>query len=303
VYIGSGGENARDNQYPGAGCDCGRCCTRVIICAVPRFVVAIQMITIRCSALPSYDDCPRRSACRIIRREIAEAGYSLSEPVAGVGAAVGTGVHAGADALTWGGASLDASSGAAVDAMREGIAGGAVWDATTPNAGTAERQVVRQVAAFADCKDFAPDESGRPVRMSAAICAGFELAGTKDLRSGSTIVDWKFASVARPYQAQLGGYSLLDRVAASRPDRIAIVHVPRVKISHPQQPASVVSYDVGVSERAAWSVIQRIVRDVKAFLASGSPHEFAANPMSTICSPKYCQAYGTEWCEITKGTA
>lgn len=259
------------------------------------------MVIIRCSALPSYDDCPRRAACRILHREVSDAGYSLPASTASVGAAVGTGAHAGAEALTWGGASLDASAGAAVDKMREELAGGAVWDATTPNASTAERQVVRQVAAFADCRVF--EAAGRkPVRMAAAVCPGFELAGTKDLRSVAALVDWKFGSIMRPYHAQLGGYSLLDRAAGDRPENVALVHVPRVKISHPQQPAEVVRYDVSIAERAAWAVVQRIVRDVKAFLESGSPHSFACNPMSTMCSPKYCNAYGTDWCEITKGT-
>ena len=57
--------------------------------------IAIEMTIVRASSLGGYQDCPRRSASRMFRKEIVAAGYELRETTNGIGAAVGTSVHKG----------------------------------------------------------------------------------------------------------------------------------------------------------------------------------------------------------------
>jgi hypothetical protein len=46
--------------------------------------------------------------------------------------------------------------------------------------------------------------------------------------------------------------------------------------------------------------IKYVIRDIENFQKIKKPSVFMANPMSMRCGAKYCPAYNTDWCEITK---
>lgn len=263
------------------------------------------MIQIHCSTLPTYADCPRRAATRIVRKQIIAAGYDLRVMLPGIGAAVGTGVHAAASYQAKekmeGRSPMDGAD-LAIETFRKEIADGVTFDGTTPSANIAERQIeVLSVSVRQEILPRLNPVSVEPDGMTAAW-DGVELSGRWDIEEPDGIDDYKTGTKMRPAHAQLGGYSLL-RKSYGKPQatRLTVIHLPRVPVKKTYPGASSVNYDVGVCENAAFVAIKHIIRDIKNFEASQSPDVFLCNPASMLCSPNYCSAYGTDWCEISKG--
>jgi hypothetical protein len=262
-------------------------------------------LTIRVSMLPSYTDCPRRAAAKTFYRIIAAAGFELKKLPNSIGASVGTGVHAGAAYMLnqkKDGSDIngkDAGEVAVVE-LRKQTADGIIWDRTTPNHNTAEKQTLRLTKLFEEScvPTFVPDLIEN--RRSAVIAPGWLLSGRPDVETtDKTIRDWKTGAISRPYHSQMGGYSLLRRSqGCDKPRELIKDHLKRVAIDKPQPPVTSIVYDGPAAERAAWAVIAHIMRDVKAFLKSGDPWCFACNPMSMMCSEKYCPAFKSPFCEL-----
>ena len=269
--------------------------------------------TIRASMLPGYADCARRAAAKQWRREIEDAGYELRELRPSVGAAVGTAVHAAAarmlqEKIDTGelGSGKDGIE-IAIEAFREETEPGAEWDDTTPNVATAEAQIERLTLAYR--LGVARHINPAAVEQAWEVPAGddFVLTGRCDVITVDGVVrDLKTGALPRPYQAQLGAYSLLARSQDPPIDvsGVAVDFIRRTPKTKPQEPPVTETCDRGVSERAAWSVIERIRQDMSEFrrrLADGDepPEEaFLANPMSMMCRPQFCPAHGTKWCDL-----
>lgn len=268
------------------------------------------MTTIRASMLPAYPDCPRRAAAKQFRQEITDAGFELRTLEPTVGAAVGTAVHAAAatalrrkrdepdfevdDQV------LQDAVGEAVAGFRAEVGTGAVWDETTPNLRKAEAQITRLVRVYLI-------EVVRTVEQPLLIEAPFEakvaprfmLTGHVDLFTrGGVLRDIKTGALPRPYQAQLGGYSLLLRSNGHQPEALQVDFIKRAPLSKSQDPPVSEVYDRHDSECAAAGTIAAIQRDIERFRETEDPWSFPANPMSLMCSPKYCPAHGTEWCRM-----
>lgn len=273
--------------------------------------------TIRCSSLPAYPDCPRRTAARLFGAEITEAGFALRQLPPTVGAATGTAVHHAAAVMLR--AKRDGHTVAPDEAIEQAIAGfreetaqGAVWDDTTPERSTAETQIAREARMYAArvlptadpliVENTWPGET-EPRRLRADLGDGFELSGHIDLGTRQhDLDDLKTGALWRPYQAQHGGYSLLLR---SQPDgfdsrQLRMTWIPRTPKSKPQAEPRVEVYDKTTCEQAAWHTAQQMKRDLTAFRDGGSadPWVFAANPNSMVCGSKYCPAHGTDWCAL-----
>lgn len=261
------------------------------------------MILIHCSTLPGYNDCPRRAATRICWDMVKDSGISLATERPKIYTAVGNGCHLGSAAMArrkiTAPPTLDEGQTVALAKLREDARVGVEFDEVTTNIGVAEKQVLRMVASFhADILPrFAPREI--ELKRQVRIDDEFGLIGTYDLdTTEDDLYDWKFGSVWRSCRAQLGGYSIMRRAYLGVVSRGLIgCHVPRVAIKKPQPLPETAAYEVDQSERMAADVIATIMRDVRAFQKSGNSACFPANPMSMICSPKYCRAYKTEWCK------
>lgn len=257
--------------------------------------------------LPSYQDCPRRTIARSYRMFVEERGFTVRSGGASIGATVGTGAHAGAAHLLI--SKRDGTPCREADAAEIGIVefrrcleteGETVWDATTGNSSTAEKQLVRMTSVF--YHQVLPVCLPREVesQRKAQIQPDVFLQGRTDLETDDNdLHDLKFGSVPRFYIGQFGGYSLLRRShGGTIPRRLIMDHIPRVKISAPQPAAVQTLYDPSTAEKAAWATIGFIVRDLTAFLATGDPWTIPANPTSNLCSEKYCPAWGTTFCTL-----
>lgn len=261
-------------------------------------------ITIRSSLLPTYNDCPRRSATRIIPDTIAEAGFELREDKNGVGAAIGTSVHKGSNLVM--AHKIDHgepcpekecidSAVAELDTIED-----ITYDSTSPDKDSAQKQIIRISKSYYHL--VAPRIT--PVRtefsLKASLPSESTLSGHPDILDVENHIRDTKTGRFRPHQAQLGGYSLLGRSNGIGVAGLDIDFLARVALSKEQPEPLHKPYDMTVCEQEAWGVINRIQQDCDRFEETGDKWAFQANPMSNLCSPKYCRAYGSEWCGLTR---
>jgi hypothetical protein len=266
-------------------------------------------LTIRVSALPSAQDCERRTAGKVVPKLVAEAGFSLRQLAPSIGAAVGTATHA-AVSFTLKRKIETGELPPLADALenafikfREEIAPGAEWDDTTPNRQIAEYQVEQLTRAYLP---IAATVSPILVEaeLRAQVAPGVELVGHVDLyATNDELDDLKTGALVRPYQSQLGGYSLLLKsqrdehgAALYGVKRAGTTFIKRVRKGKPQPEPIRTSYNVHSAEMDAHKALGDFVRDIQAFKKTGSPWEFPSNPNSLMCSPRYCPAFGTKFC-------
>jgi hypothetical protein len=269
---------------------------------------------IRASMLPGYADCARRAAAKQWRRQIEAAGYTLRETRPAVGAAVGTALHAAAAHMLR--AVIDGAPDPApaedgieiaIEAFREETVPGVEWDDTTPNLAAAETQIERLTHAYRAGVAVHVEPAAVEQAWEATMGEEWILTGHCDvLTLDGTIRDLKTGALPRPYQAQLGAYSLLARSQepAIAVTGLAVDFIRRTPRTKPQEPPDTTEYERSVSERIAWSIVDRIRQDWHMFrvrLEDGgnAPEEaFLANPMSMMCRPQYCPAHGAGWCAL-----
>lgn len=264
------------------------------------------MINIRASMLPSYQDCPRRAAAKQWRKIINDAGYQLRSLQTSIGAIVGTGMHTGAQAMAESvirtGESLPVSEAIeiSITAMRSELSNGAIYDATTKNSNNAEFQTKRLTEAFAI--DVLPNIEPERVEVQRVVKINdeFEFSGKTDCEAaGGFIEDYKGGSQYRPAHQQFGGYVILrSSYKESETTTCRMWHLPRTSVNRTYPGTDKYLYDVNQCTAAAWASIQHIMRDMREFLRTGEPWAFACNPMSAICSDKYCPAWGTDFCDM-----
>lgn len=269
-----------------------------------------KTIEIHPSSLTDYADCARRSAAKILWREIREAGYDIRLPGAVIGASVGTAVHAGAQftletkILTGSLATTRDAQDCAMAHLEEEMKDGVIWDDTTPNRSAAEKQTLRMVDVYSHT--VAPMIT--PVQVEYAIeqpiKAGYTLVGTIDLLTDRALRDLK-TGAERMHLPQIGAYHYMLRKHGHTVDTLAVDYIPRVSVKKHQPQAQYTEYDPTLAEQAAASAIRRFIADHQEFerrVTAGQPLEFAfmANPSSMLCSPKYCPAFGTSFCREHK---
>jgi PD-(D/E)XK nuclease superfamily len=269
---------------------------------------------IRASSLTQYPDCPRRTAARLFRREIEDAGFTLRRPPRGIGAAIGSAVHAAAktvlDARARSGdlAPVGVATDCAAETLAEALQTGEVaFDATTANRSEAMRQAIRMTSAYHRCVAPAVEPIIVEERLEAEISPGLILSGQPDLvaREPGGLRDLKTgARRGGGHAPQVGAYSLLSRTHGLEIETASIDFVQRAPTTKVQPDPVSTAVAVAQAETAAVNIIRHIEDDLATFregddrgrILAGDPWSFPANPASNLCSPKFCSAFGTEFC-------
>jgi hypothetical protein len=280
-------------------------------------------IIIRPSMLPSVADCMRRAftaADSPIARDMGAAGFPIShlrKLRPGIGLAVGTAVDAGVTTML---SDVTARAlDAAMEAFWNAVKPGCEYDTVTPNPATAEKQILSMLSVYRT--QVVPTFEPLHVQIELSAAAGFEIgkSGTRyDFRlvghpdvidTVLRLHDLKTGQDRWPSAAQLGGYTLLARANGidltgaqidyierapleSRP-RTGMIRVPKA-----QPPAVRIDYDLDAARKYAVAVIKHVRRAAVEFKESGDPNAIPANPMSQMCSKKWCPAWGTKFCEV-----
>ena len=273
------------------------------------------MINIRCSSLPSVSDCCRMAVANTQREILTEAGFVLNERRTGIYSLIGTAVHKGNETILRrkivSGAlpSYSESLSSAMADFSENLkkSDDVIFDDTTVNQGHAEKQIKTLTAAY--YRDVAPKikfpdgcnpDDHLEVSLRAEI-QGFEITGHVDVVSESSILDTKSGKTIRPYHAQLGMYAnLLVSTRNWKPKFLITNYLPRVMVDKPYPGTKTAGYDVDFSMNEAWYLANQLIRDIKNFQQCGNPAVFVANPNCSLCSEKYCAAFGTDFCKYYK---
>ena len=268
--------------------------------------------TIRPSSLVTAQDCGARWAARHYAAAITDAGYHLhGTPVLHVGAAVGSGVHAGA-AFTLEAKRTTGELGNATEAEDRAVAEfqdraqfGVSWDATTDGLPTAQKQLARMTRSFR--RHLAPALNVLQVetRLTADAGNGWEVSGQVDMLCGdpdSVIEDLKTGHSRRANGAQYGAYASVWRAHGYQVQGVRENFLARVKLDKEQPPPERHDVDLVPAMQQAREVIEDIMRQVAEFdrrVVAGDrpPHlAFRANPASQLCSARFCPAWGTDFC-------
>ena len=271
-------------------------------------------MNIRASMLPGYNDCTRRAVAKQYKRKFQKLGYEFRELAPSVGSSVGTAVHistAELDKALWRGEkpNLSVAVDMAVTALVEELSTGCTWDDTTPNMNTAQLQIQRMTECYTPIMPLTVNgepavEIGGEMGLQADCGDGWILTGHPDLiDANGFLLDKKTGAKMRPYQGQFGGYSLLVRSnkIIKQLSGVGMLYIARMGKTKHQTPPVLQSYGVALCEREAMGTIHRIKSDMALFDSNGDLNKaFPCNQSSMMCTPKYCPAFGTDFCELTK---
>lgn len=260
-------------------------------------------ISIRSSSLPGFGDCSLRESAKVWPGEFRRRDLDIRKLLPPAGAAVGTAVHHGvAEVLR----NPDLPDSAGVDRGihefdTEAI-DGLEWDAKTRHRDGAYTQISRMIRAKLEWAraNLALNPVIIEEPLSATIEEGFILTGHLDYAEPETgATDWKTGVLDRNYIAQLGSYSLLLRSNGIPLPGLRTVFTKRCPVSKLQEPSQEFSFDVAVAEEAAYVAIKQIMRMAKDFdEEEKASRVFPANPMSMMCTEKYCPIWGTNSCQV-----
>jgi hypothetical protein len=269
-------------------------------------------MNIRSSSLPSYSDCPRRAASKAYKQQIETAGFTLRQLPSSIGAAIGTGVHRGASVKTtsiiYGESVSDRLCiDASIEEFRTLIVDGATMDNTTDSVNTGEKQIVQLVKSFIVqvAPDINPEFADQKYEPTLITIPGVEIneeittSGSSDIETADgVIVDLKTGAKYQAHHAQMGDYALLkDKHSTTKSTGARCIYLPRTSIKKTYPGPMVFDYDLQFCKSAAMAIIKQVAGDYAAWLRTLSPWAFPANPMSVLCSDKYCPAWGTEFCK------
>lgn len=271
---------------------------------------------IRPSSLTTADACGRRYAARHMAEIVEAAGYVLNRSMRRhIGAAVGTAVHAGA-AYTLTAKKTDGTLGndgeaedRAQESLIDELEGETQYDDTTAAFPVAKRQVQRMVRSYR--RFLAPDLVPLTVeeRLTIDVGDGFQVSGQADgVVAGDPheeIRDLKTGTRARANAAQYGAYAIVYRTHGYQVRTLVEDYLARVRIDREQPPPVAIPVDVAIAAQHAMETIERIKAwtaefERRAADATARPPNlaFPANPADPLCSPKFCPAWGTEFCKV-----
>lgn len=106
------------------------------------------------------------------------------------------------------------------------------------------------------------------------------------------------STASKPHPAQIGGYGILLDNEGYPIDLGFIDEFQRLKTKEAARITT--KYDMVEAKKFADATIERFSNNIDRFIATGDPNSFNANPASNLCSPKYCPAWGTDFCTVGK---
>ena len=266
---------------------------------------------IRASMLPASNDCMRRAMANQYAKELAKYGYKLRHTLNNIGATIGTATHSViekyfASKIYQTEYNEKNSLDEVINTLQDNIKNGILWDDTTSNIDTAIYQIKRMATAYIESvgKHIIPIET--EIRLEVDY-NDWIISGQIDLvaqheQGGIHLHDLKTGTTYRSHHAQLGAYSLLYRSVNTDAyvKSATIDYVERLPKSRAQKEPIITNYDVALCERVAEATIDRIIENFNKFEATGNINSFPENPMSMLCNEKYCPAFNTDFCPITK---
>lgn len=269
---------------------------------------------LRASMLSTFADCPRRAIAlgpgaidpANEDPDQLDLSWSWRPPdlrtlTAGVAPVIGTAVHKGAQINLTGG-SIENAIEIAVARFRELIGNGVEYDGPsgcTPNSRVAERQIAAMVRVHA--VQLVPRIQAERIEfeLRGRLSGDYEMIAHPDVYGSGVLRDLKTGQRRWPASAQLGAAVILARANGLEVREIAIDYIPRCPDGK-QDSARTIVYDVKAACAHAKGVIRQMMRTIDEFRASGDPETLPANPMSALCSEKYCPARGTNFCQAWK---
>lgn len=260
----------------------------------------------RLSGLNSWHDCQRRVAAKCYRDQIPGLDAVLRPESNHIGSSVGTACHAGVESLLRAkmqGLSKPASlaiDGAVAELEKLLNESPAEMDDATGNRNDAIRQVASIVDIFAE--NVLPKFS--PVRIEERFefsRGDLTFSGQIDWQDNKfNICDLKTSKHLGVYFPQIGGYNInLGENKIPTGEYSFVVHIPRLKVKHDPY-SKILRYNTVDCEKVARKYMNQIEQKFAAFDDSQNPEIFSANPASTLCNEKYCPAFGTEFCNISR---
>lgn len=271
--------------------------------------------TLHPSGLPTESDCQRRWATTGVPDLITAAGFQLRELPNSVGAAVGSGVHAG-NAFCLDERRRTGNLGSRVESEERAIAEfdrrvaeeGCMWDEVTERRDTAQKQIFRMAASYRLA--VAPYVIPTLVeeRLVAKVAPGWEISGQVDTLTASpgALRDTKTGKIQRQNLTQYGTYLAILRGHGYSPSLMIEDYIPRLSLKRTQPPPIQTEFDPIVAMAEAREAVNRVIAAVAEFerrlLAQDAPPEmaFRPNPASPLCSQKWCRAWGTSFCKVHK---
>ena len=268
------------------------------------------MLKIRSSMLNGYLDCARRSIADGYTDMVEEAGFALKHREPHIGACIGTATHsAGEHMLNNPQAPLNDSIEIGIESFKNEAVGEVIYDQVTPESNTAVIQVKALSMIYHQrvAPNIKPVEwKGKPgteISLKAMIDKDTMLTGHIDVFDENIGAprDSKFGSQNKNYFPQLGAYALLSKANGLEVKSSPIIDwVPRCKKD--KIPSyNLITYDSLTCEKAGMMICRKIKADINKFKKTGNPWSFMPNVNSMLCSNKFCRAYGTDFCDLTKG--
>lgn len=182
-----------------------------------------------------------------------------------------------------------------------------MWDELTGDLNTAEKQLRRMNHSWH--QHLAPTIHPRLVeqRLECVVSPGVVMSGQMDVvdtvGNGVRIRDNKTTKVKRSAHVQLGAYGLVLHSHQYEVQALVIDHIPRVKIRDEQPPPQTRSVDLRSALEDAMQAVQDVGRATDLFRKRAADpagmdpiSAFPANPSSSLCSDKWCPAWGTATC-------
>lgn len=269
-----------------------------------------EFYEISASATPTAHDCMRRCASKAFGARkpkesrfgklLIEAGFEFPKRGTNYGQVVGSSIHDVVDKFI--------STGNEEESLQSGIdylyenCSNAEGDSTTPTIKMAEHQTVL-IGKYV-VRNILPtlDIAFHEMELKATLNKNFILTGHIDIGAFDendqiNIRDWKFGKNANGYGAQIGCYDyLLDANEWNTSGKHFIDHIPRTKTTIKHTPITINAEKANLLARGT---VRNIVNAVNQFEKSGNPEVFIANPSSSLCSAKFCPAFGTSFCPYT----
>lgn len=276
-------------------------------------------IVIHSSYLAGWNDCALRSVARVLSDWILNnTDYLLRIPLNGVSSYIGTGSHKAVNHLLQVKMNMgEVNHTNLTDAVEIGILEyrkktmdvNVDYDETTQTNKTAETQIDKITTSyyFFQVPNINPVALEKPLRCDLNPVSiektsyQFELTGTPDIIEKNRIIDLKTGKSGDTYHAQLGAYSLILKAHnMSTPETCTIHRAPRVAVKSEQPDPEEFNFTTEICEQEAKTAIAFATRDLATMMHYKDPSLIAHNTSSYMCSIKYCKAFNTDFCPVSK---